>query len=135
MAGTAARSRRPAKAKRCAACRQRFTPKRRDAIAVPMPAATGSIAARSPKRASGAPSHGTGWNSASGHVHRALDFRLGLLDIVGVRVARQILMRPGMRSNRHAGLDYLLGDLRMPVRMLADLEEGRFQAFVGQRLE
>jgi hypothetical protein len=50
-----------------------------------------------------------------------------------------------MRSNRHAGLDYLLGDLRMPGRMLADLEEGRFQAIpsdsqvfpdhIGVRLE
>ena len=27
------------------------------------------------------------------------------------------------------------GDLRVPSRVLADLEEGRFQTFVGQRLE
>src|SRR5262249_61337180 len=41
----------------------------------------------------------------------------------------------GMVADRNAGRDHLLGDLRMPGRMLADLEEGRFQAFVGQCLE
>jgi hypothetical protein len=55
-----------------------------------------------------------------------LDFRFGLLDVLGVRVARQILMRPGVGAKRHAGRDYQLGDLRMPGRVLAYLEEGGF---------
>ena len=51
-------------------------------------------------------------SAAGGHVHRAdahLDFRLGLLDILGVRVARQILMRPSMGADYHAGRNHLLG--------------------------
>jgi hypothetical protein len=40
-----------------------------------------------------------------------------------------------MRADGHAGVDHLLGDLRMPGGVLADLEEGRLQTFVGQRLE
>src|SRR4029077_246041 len=67
-------------------------------------------------------------SAAGSQVHRAnthLDFRLGLFDVLGVRVARQILMRPSMRAIRHAGRNHLLGYLRMPGRMLADLEEGR----------
>ena len=64
-----------------------------------------------------------------------LDFRLRLLDILGVGIARQILVRPSVGAKRHSGCEHLLGDLRMPSRMLADLEEGRFEAFVGQRLD
>src|SRR5262249_51726516 len=77
-------------------------------------------------------------SASGGQVHRAdthLDFRLGLLDILGVWVASQILMRPGMGANRNAGRDRLFGDLRMPAGVPTDLEEGCFQAFVGQRLE
>src|SRR6478735_6111099 len=40
-----------------------------------------------------------------------------------------------MGAERHAGRNDLLGDLRMPARVLADLEEGRLQAFVRQCLE
>jgi uncharacterized protein YjbJ (UPF0337 family) len=36
---------------------------------------------------------------------------------------------------RHAGLDHPLGDFWVPGGVLANLEEGRFQAFVGQRLQ
>ena len=71
-------------------------------------------------------------------MHRAkahLNFRLGLLDVLGVGIARQILVRPGMGAKRHAGREHLFGDLRMPACVLADLEEGGLQAFVGQRLE
>jgi len=32
-----------------------------------------------------------------------LDFNLGLFRVFGVRVARQIVMRPGMGADRHAG--------------------------------
>ena len=73
-----------------------------------------------------------------GHVHRAdahLDFLFGLFDILGVGVPGQILVRPGMRPDRHAGIDHLPGDLGMPSRVLADFEEGRLQTFVSQRLE
>ena len=71
-------------------------------------------------------------------MHRAdahLDFRLGLFDVLGVGVTRQILMRPSMRADRHAGLDHLLGDFRMPACVLADFEESCPEAFVSQRLE
>ena len=71
-------------------------------------------------------------------MHRAdthLDFRLGLFDVLGVGVARQILVRPSMGADCHAGREHLLGDLRMPGRVLADLEESRLEAFVGQRPE
>jgi hypothetical protein len=44
-------------------------------------------------------------------------------------------MRPGMATDRHAGGNHLLGDLRAPSGVLADLEEGRLQAFVGKLLE
>src|SRR6476646_1815652 len=77
--------------------------------------------------------------SAGGsQVYRAdthLDFRLGLLDVLGVRVARQILMRPSMGADYHAGRNHLLGNLRMPARVLTDLKEGCSEAFVGERLE
>ena len=81
---------------------------------------------------------GCNLSATGGHVHGAeaqLDFRLGLLDILGVGAARQILMRPGVGAERHAGCQHLLGDLRMPSPMLADLEEGRFEAFACQRLD
>ena len=49
-------------------------------------------------------------SAAGGHVHRVLPISIscGLLEILGIRVARQILMRPGVRADRHAGRDHLL---------------------------
>src|SRR6202041_1257409 len=40
-----------------------------------------------------------------------------------------------MGNDRHPGRDPLLGDFRMPARMLPDLKEGRLQTFVGKRLD
>ena len=40
-----------------------------------------------------------------------------------------------MGADRDAGGGHLLGDFRMPHRVLADLEERRLEAIVGQRLE
>jgi hypothetical protein len=36
-----------------------------------------------------------------------------------------------VRSDCHARIDHLLGDFGVPNGVLADLEEGRFQAFAG----
>ena len=69
---------------------------------------------------------GSDWCAASGYMHGAvahLDFLLGLLKILGVRISRQILMRPGVGADCHPGFDQLFGDFWMPRRMLADLEE------------
>ena len=73
-----------------------------------------------------------------GRVHGAdahLDFLFGQFEIAGVRVPGKILVRPGMRADRHSGCDHLLGDFRMPGRVLADLKEGRLETLVGERLE
>ena len=76
--------------------------------------------------------------AGSGHMHGAVahfDFLLGLFEILGVRIPRQIPVRPSVGPDRHAGVDHLFGDFGMPRRVLADLEECRLQTFVGQRLE
>ncbi len=76
--------------------------------------------------------------AGSCHMHGAvahLDFLLGLVEILGVWISRQIPVRPGVGADRHAGVDHLFGDFRMPGRVLADFEECGLQAFVGQRLE
>ena len=59
------------------------------------------------------------------------DFVLGLL----VGQLRQVLVRPGVRADGVAGRDDLLEDLGMIAGMLADREEHRLGALVGQRLE
>ena len=64
-----------------------------------------------------------------------LPILLGLFEMLGVTVLGQMLVRPGVRADGHSGIDYLFGDSGMPSRVLADLEEGRFQTFVGQRLQ
>ncbi len=75
---------------------------------------------------------------AARHMHGAvahLDFLLGLFEIAGVGISRQILVRPGVGADGHSGFDHLLGDLGMPHRVLADLKERGFQTIVGERLE
>jgi len=64
-----------------------------------------------------------------------LDLGLGLLEIARIGVLRQILVRPGVRADGVAGSDDLFGDLGMPHRVLADLEERGLEAIVGERLE
>ena len=64
-----------------------------------------------------------------------LDLLLGLLDVAGVRLFGQILVRPGMATYRVAGSGHLLGDFGVPYRVLADLEERGLEAIVGKRLE
>src|ERR1700678_3173339 len=44
-------------------------------------------------------------------------------------------MRPSVAAERHAGLDHLLGNLRMPGRVLADFEERRFETIVSESPE
>ena len=60
-----------------------------------------------------------------------LDFGLGLVR----RHLRQVLVRPGVRADGVAGRRHLLQDFGMPAGMLADREEQRLGALVGQRLE
>src|SRR5262249_44094909 len=46
-----------------------------------------------------------------GHMHRAVaqfDFLLGLFNVLCVRVARQIFVRPGMRADCHARINHRL---------------------------
>ena len=67
-------------------------------------------------------------SAAGGQLHRTdahLDFRLGLFDVLGVGVARQILMRPGMGADRHAGRNHLLGCAPSPCRRACHRPEWR----------
>ena len=64
-----------------------------------------------------------------------LDFLLGQLYILRIRISRQILVRPGVGADRSPGFDYLLGDFGVPHCVYADLKECGLQTFVGQRLE
>ena len=67
--------------------------------------------------------------------HAHFDFLFGEFDIAGIRISRQVLVRPGVAADRHAGLSHHLGNFRMPGGVLADLEEGRLEALIGQRLD
>ena len=48
---------------------------------------------------------------------------------------RQVLVRPGVRTDGVAGRRDLLHDFRMPAGVLADREEHRLGALIGERLE
>ena len=62
-----------------------------------------------------------------------LDFVLGHL--IGHLLAVQIGVRPGVRTDGVAGRQHLTQDLRMIGGVLADREEHRLGAFVGERLQ
>jgi hypothetical protein len=64
-----------------------------------------------------------------------LDFSDGHFEISGIRVSRQIFVRPSVRADRHAGIDDLFSNLGVPARGLADFKEGRLETFVLERLE
>jgi hypothetical protein len=77
-------------------------------------------------------------STGSSAIHSAnahLNFLLRLCGVAGIGVSRQILVRPRMRTDRHAGIDHLPRDLGMPTRIFADLEERRLHTLVSKRLE
>ena len=64
----------------------------------------------------------------------AMPFSISALASVR-RQLRQILVRPGVRADGVAGRGHLLEDFGMLAGVLADREEHRLGALVGQRLE
>jgi hypothetical protein len=64
-----------------------------------------------------------------------LDFSDGFFEVLGIGVSRQILMRPGVRADRHPGIDELFSDLGMPARKLADFKKRCLETFVLKRLQ
>ena len=64
-----------------------------------------------------------------------LDFFFGLLDVAGVGVLGQILVRPGVAADGHAGGGNQPAEFGMPDRVFADFKERRLETLIGQRLD
>ena len=76
--------------------------------------------------------------SSDCHVHRArahFDLLLSEFDVFRVGVLGQVLMRPGVIADRHSGRGDVPGYIGPPGGVFADLEEGRFDAIVFERLQ